>query len=123
MVEYSTVQFVLENLGNIAGIFISICVIALFTKVNNYIVNHTTKAQQELIAGFINAFVKSADQLYHGRDSTGNVRNLYVRERLETMGITITDEIESLIEAAVWDVNQSAKSKGVDKNAGRKKGP
>lgn len=123
MLDYSAVQFILESLGHIFGIIAALSVLVIFNKAGEYFTSRTSRTQQKLIAHFIDAFVKSADQLYHDADENGSIRMEYVRDHLEAIGININNEIESLVEAAVWNVNQSAKSKGENQNAGRKKSP
>lgn len=50
-------------------------------------------------------FVKAAEQMFKKDDPTGEKRKAYVVERLCELGIKITEEINALIEAAVFDLN------------------
>lgn len=50
-------------------------------------------------------FVRAAEQMFKKDDPTGDKRKAYVVERLCELGVKITEEVNALIEAAVFDLN------------------
>ena len=50
-------------------------------------------------------FVRAAEQMLKKDDPDGTKRKEYVIDRLRELGVEITNEIEALIEAAVYDLN------------------
>lgn len=50
-------------------------------------------------------FVQAAEQMYKTEDPDGTIRNTYVKAELEKAGYIITSEVNSMIESAVWELN------------------
>ena len=50
-------------------------------------------------------FVRAAEQMLKKDDPDGTKRKEYVIDRLRELGVEITNELEALIEAAVYDLN------------------
>lgn len=53
----------------------------------------------------IYSFVAAADQMLKAEDPDGSKRKAYVVENLMALGIAITQEVNALIEAAVYEIN------------------
>lgn len=95
----------IETLGKlIAAIFVGI-VAYLTPKIKAWFEVHTTKTSQETIKILIKSFVQAAEQLLHDTDDDGTKRMDYVKNQLTAIGIGITEDIVSMIEGAVWEVN------------------
>lgn len=73
-----------------------------------YIKKKTTVEQQKEIAGWVKIAVMAAEQIYVGT-GRGPEKKLYVIEWLADRNITVdTNQIDALIEAAVYEMNNSA---------------
>lgn len=92
----------------IAAVFVAI-VTYLTPKIKNWLETHTSKASQETIRILITAFTQAAEQLLHDKDPDGTKRMDYVKNQLTAVGIGITSEVVSMIESAVWEINNQNK--------------
>lgn len=88
----------------IAAVFVGI-VAYLTPVVREWFKSHTSKTDQEKIKILIDSFVHAAEQLLHDKDPDGKLRMDYVKNQLTALGIGITADIVSMIEGAVWEVN------------------
>lgn len=62
-----------------------------------------TKANE--LMRLVAVFVASAEQIYKGE--TGEFRKAYVIEQLQALGYIVNDEVNALIEAEVYKLNQN----------------
>lgn len=92
----------------IAAVFVAV-VTYLTPKIKTWLEAHTTKTSQQTIKIFIDAFAQAAEQLLHDNDPDGSKRMDYVKNQLTEIGIGITSEIISMIESAVWGINNQNK--------------
>lgn len=88
----------------IAAVFVGI-VAYLTPKIKEWFEVHMTKTSQETIKILIDSFVQAAEQLLHDKDEDGSLRMDYVKNQLTALGIGLTSDIISMIEGAVWEVN------------------
>ena len=78
---------------------------------------NASKSAQEKVQQLIQAFARAAEQLYHDTDPSGEVRNRFVREQLEALGVEVTEAIINMIEGAVWEINTETKKAQVQDRA------
>lgn len=88
----------------IAAVFVAV-VTYLTPKIKTWLEAHTTKTSQQTIKIFVDAFAQAAEQLMHDDDPSGKKRMDYVKNQLTAIGISITSEVVSMIESAVWGIN------------------
>lgn len=88
----------------IAAIFVGI-VAYLTPKIKTWLDTHTSKTDKEKIKILIDSFVQAAEQLLHDKDPDGTLRMDYVKNQLTAFGIGLTSDIVSMIEGAVWEIN------------------
>lgn len=63
-----------------------------------------TNTQLDVIIGDL---VDAADQVYRNIDSTGTIRNAYVKDNLIQLGYQITDYVNAKIEAKVYNAHNN----------------
>lgn len=98
-----------EIIGRILAAFFVACVVYLVPKAKKWFESNIDKTTIDAIIVLVNSFAQAAEQLLHDDDPTGEKRQKYVQERLKEAGILITDEIISIIEGAVWNINNKNK--------------
>lgn len=98
-----------EIIGKILATFFVACVVYLSPKVKNWLESNTDKATTDAIVTLVNSFAQAAEQLLHDNDPTGEKRMQYVEEALSDIGVVIDDQIISIIEGAVWKINNENK--------------
>lgn len=102
-----------EIIGKILATFFVACVVYLAPKIKHWLESNTDKATTDAIVTLVNSFAQAAEQLLHDDDPTGEKRKEYVTEHLEEAGVVVTNEIVSMIEGAVWNINtENKKAKG-----------
>ncbi len=101
----------------IAAIFVGI-IAYLTPKIKDWFDVNTTHSEQETIKLLISSFVQAAEQLLHDKDPDGTKRMNYVKNQLTALGIGITSEVVSMIEGAVWEVNNKNKSTSKESSNG-----
>ena len=73
-----------------------------------YIKKRTTTEQQKEIVAWVKIAVTAAEQIYAGT-GRGSEKKMYVVDWLADRNITVdTNKIDALIEAAVYELNNSA---------------
>ena len=94
-----------EIIGNLLAAFV-VGLLAYFApKVKAWLEARTSKDTQERVQQMIRAFARAAEQLYHDQDPQGTMRQKFVREQLNMLGIEITEAVINMIEGAVWEIN------------------
>lgn len=88
----------------IAAIFVGV-VTYLAPRAKAWLEAHTSKSDQEKVKLLITSFAEAAEQLLHDDDPDGSKRMDYVKNQLTAVGISLTSEIISMIEGAVWEIN------------------
>lgn len=88
----------------IAAVFVAV-VTYLAPKIKAWLQSHTSKTDQERIKILITSFAEAAEQLLHDDDPDGTLRMDYVKNQLTALGIGITSDVVSMIEGAVWEIN------------------
>lgn len=88
----------------IAAVFVGV-VTYLAPKVKVWLETHTSKSDQEKIKLLIVSFAEAAEQLLHDEDPDGSKRMSYVKNQLTAVGVGLTSEVISMIEGAVWEIN------------------
>lgn len=88
----------------IAAVFVGV-VTYLAPKIEAWLEAHTSKSDQEKIKLLITSFAEAAEQLLHDDDPDGSKRMDYVKNQLTAVGVGITSEVISMIEGAVWEIN------------------
>lgn len=88
----------------IAAIFVGV-VTYLAPKAKAWFEVHTSESSQEQIKLLITSFAEAAEQLLHDEDPDGSKRMSYVKNQLTAVGVGLTSEVISMIEGAVWEIN------------------
>lgn len=87
----------------------------------NYIISYMRSnldaKEVEFLDTFVAELVAAAEQLYAEADETGRIRREYVQKMLIEAGYEITDAIQAMIEAKVYDINITNKSVKVGETA------
>lgn len=101
MIDKEIISLIGELLGAIfAGILLYIA-----PKFKEWIEVKTSKDTQETLKVLVESFVRAAEQLLKNKDDDGTMRMNYVQDKLREIGIEITSDVISMIEAEVWEVN------------------
>lgn len=102
-----------EIIGKILAAFFIACVVYLSPKIKKWLETNADKSTIEALLKLVNSFAQAAEQLLHDEDPTGEKRQAYVQKCLEELGYVITDEVISMIEGAVWSINNQNKMASV----------
>lgn len=98
-----------NNMIEIIGKLLAAVVVGIMAyltpKIKHWFEVNTTESSQKTIKLLIASFVQAAEQLLHDKDPDGSLRMEYVKNQLTALGIALTSEIVSMIEGAVWEVN------------------
>lgn len=96
---------IITLIGEIIGAIFAGAVLYLIPKVKEWLEIRASKDTQETLKILIESFVRAAEQLLKDRDKDGSMRMNYVQDKLREIGIEITSDVISMIEASVWEVN------------------
>ena len=87
----------------------------------NYIItflrSNLDAKEVEFLDTFIAELVAAAEQMYSKDDPDGSIRLGYVQEMLVGAGYEITEAVQAMIEAKVYDINITNKSVKVGETA------
>lgn len=100
-------NLVIELVGKLLAAFVVGLLATFIPKVNVFLNEKIGVANSEKIALLIKTFVSAAEQLFKENDPEGTIRNAYVKEQLEELGVLVTEEINAQIESAVYELNHS----------------
>lgn len=70
-----------------------------------YLRNNLDEKNIAFLDTFIAELVAAAEQLYAEADETGRIRREYVQKMLVEAGYEITEAVQAMIEAKVYDIN------------------
>lgn len=70
-----------------------------------YLRNNLDAKEVAFLDSFIAELVAAAEQLYAEADETGSIRRGYVQKMLVEAGYEITEAVQAMIEAKVYDIN------------------
>ncbi len=70
-----------------------------------YLRNNLDAKEVAFLDSFIAELVAAAEQLYAEVDETGRIRREYVQKMLVEAGYEITEAVQAMIEAKVYDIN------------------
>lgn len=96
---------IVSIIGELLGAFFAGALLYLIPKFKVWIEAKTSKDTQDTLKTLIESFVRAAEQLLKNKDDDGTMRMNYVQDKLREIGIEITSDVISMIEAAVWEVN------------------
>lgn len=99
----------IEIIGKLLAAVIVGIMAYLTPKIKHWFEVNTTESSQKTIKLLVVSFVQAAEQLLHDKDPDGSLRMEYVKNQLTSLGIALTSEIVSMIEGAVWEVNNQNK--------------
>lgn len=98
---------IIAIVGRLLGV-VAVTVLCLIApKVKAWLTAKIGVTNMGYLETLIGSLVKAADQLYKTEDPDGTIRNKYVKDEIQKLGYTITDEINALIEAKVFDLPHS----------------
>lgn len=87
----------------------------------NYIINYLRSnldaKEVEFLDTFVAELVAAAEQMYAKEDPDGSIRLGYVQGMLVEAGYEITEAVQAMIEAKVYDINITNKSVKVGETA------
>ncbi|MCI9331307.1 MAG: hypothetical protein HFG05_03935 [Oscillibacter sp.] len=98
-----------EIIGNLLAAVVVGLLAYLTPKAKAWFTAHTDAATQENIWKLVQSFARSAEQLYHDQDPSGEKRQQFVQEQLRAMGVAVTEAVINMIEGAVWEINTENK--------------
>ena len=81
-----------------------VLIIFVIPKLREFLTGKIDEQALEQLILLIEKLVMAAEQEYKNIPKSGQLKKEYVVMRLEEMGVEITTEIDSLIEASVYDV-------------------
>lgn len=96
---------IISIIGELLGAIFAGAILYLIPKLKEWIEARTSKDTQDTLETLIKSFVRAAEQLLKDKDNDGTMRMNYVQDKLRELGIEVTSDIISMIEAAVWEVN------------------
>ncbi len=96
---------IITLIGEILGAIFAGALLYLIPKIKEWLEIRTSKDTQDALKILIESFVRAAEQLLKGRDEDGTMRMNYVQDKLREIGIEVTSDVISMIEASVWEVN------------------
>lgn len=94
-----------EIIGKILGAVVVAIIAYLTPKFNAWLEAKVGSEKAEVLRRLIMELVTAADQLFKTEDPTGQIRKRYVEQQIEALGYKITDDINAMIESAVWSIN------------------
>lgn len=94
-----------EIIGKLLGAVVVAIIAYLTPKFNAWLDAKVGEQKAEVLRRLIMEFVTAADQLFKAEDPTGQIRKRYVEQQIEALGYKLTDDINAMIESAVWSVN------------------
>lgn len=86
----------------------------LITKIKAYLSSKLDAEKLLELEKLIAIFVAAAEQQFKAEDPDGTGRKAYVEKQLIELGYVLSEEINSMIESAVYNINRQNK-KGTDK--------
>lgn len=95
--------------GEVLGILFTALLIYIGTQLKNLVIKKTESIDNEELRLMIDSFVKSVEQTLKKDDPTGTIRLAEVKRLLVEAGVSVTDIVESMIEAAVYEINMNGK--------------
>lgn len=96
---------ILSILVKLAGTVLAGLLIYLCTKLKTWVADKIAEIKDEHLRELIKSFAESAEQTLKADDPTGEKRMERVKSLLEEAGFEINDIVNSLIEAAVYNIN------------------
>lgn len=96
-----------EIIGKILGAVVVAIIAYLTPKFNAWLEAKVGEEKAEVLRRLIMELVTAADQLFKADDPTGQIRKRYVEQQIEALGYKITEDVNAMIESAVWSVNLS----------------
>lgn len=101
------------NIYDIIGKLLAAAFVALLSylapKANAWFEANADAATQAKIWKMIQSFAKAAEQLYHDKDPSGEIRKRFVEAQLRALGVEITEAVLNMIQGAVWEINTENK--------------
>ncbi len=98
-----------EIIGNLLAALVLGLLAYLTPKVKNWLEAKTGKATYDQLMLLVQSFARAAEQLYHDKDKSGEMRRQFVREQLQALGVEVTEAVINMIEGAVWEINTENK--------------
>lgn len=83
--------------------------IIITCKVKPWLEEKIGKEKLEISMKYVTSLVAAAEQMLKEDDPDGTMRKRYVIEQLTMMGYEITEQLNAIIEAEVWKLNQDKK--------------
>ena len=74
-----------------------------------WLIARTDRETAEQVLVLAEVFARAAEQLLKAEDPTGEKRMQYVIERLEELGVEVTEAVTAIVESAVWSLNAASK--------------
>lgn len=100
---------IIALIGELLGAIFAGTLIYLVPKFKTWLEARTSKDTQDALKVLIDSFVRAAEQLLKDCDEDGTMRMNYVQDKLRELGIEVTSDVISMIEGAVWEVNNQNK--------------
>lgn len=97
----------LNHAAQLIGALVAVAILFFAPKLSNWLTVNGHKVETEELITIILQFVQAAEQLLKDNDPTGEKRKQYVYEKLVALGYEVTEYVASLVEGAVFTVNNA----------------
>lgn len=95
---------IMELIGKLLGAAAVIILAYIAPAVKNWLAERLSAEQLAKLELTICSFVRAAEQLYKTEDPDGTIRKAYVVSELRQLGILCTEQVNAMIEAAVFNL-------------------
>lgn len=103
------------DINQVIGYLIAGLVLIVFSvlakKAEKGIVAWAEKTENADLKEIVQVFCEAAEQMFKIGDDTGKQRKTYVKNMLTICGIDVTEEVNAMIEAAVYQINRATETK------------
>ncbi len=100
---------ILETIVRLLAAAAAILAAWALPRLRAWLIARTDRETAEQVLTLTEVFAQAAEQLLKAEDPTGEKRMQYVSERLEELGVEVTEAVIAMVESAVWSLNAASK--------------
>lgn len=100
---------ILETIVRLLAAAAAILAAWALPRLRAWLIARTDRETAEQVLTLTEVFAQAAEQLLKAEDPTGEKRMQYVSERLEELGVEVTEAVIAMVESAVWSLNTASK--------------
>lgn len=98
---------IIKIVGELIGAIIAGTFLYVAPKLKAWLEAKIGKAQSDAVEKLIYNLVESAEQQFYLEDPDGTIRKQYVNDSLVELGYELTNQINAIIYASVYELNSS----------------